>query len=100
MEGNSSMGSGAVLANLRLDDGEIIPGKNKLGAMIGKGVRIGVNASIMPGVKIGRDSFIGSGVVLDTDLEDGSFCFAKSGYSIKKNLKRAPVSRDAFRKNL
>lgn len=116
LEGNISMGSGAVLANLRLDDGEIssivngkktLTGRKKLGAMIGRGVRIGVNASIMPGVKIGRDSFIGSGVVLDRDLPEDSFCMVKPGLTITKNLKVAPaspaggpVSRDAFKKKI
>ena len=100
LEGNISMGSGAVLANLRLDDGEVILGRNKLGAMIGKGVRIGVNASIMPGVKIGHDSFIGSGVVLDKDLPDTSFCVAKAGYTITKNKTIAPTSRESFKKKI
>ena len=109
LEGNISMGSGAVLANLRLDDGEIfsviqgkkIPtGRNKLGAMIGKGVRIGVNASIMPGIKIGAHSFIGAGLVLDRDLAEDSFCFVKSAYTITKNRKKTSASREAFKKNL
>lgn len=101
LEENISMGAGAVLANLRLDDGEIAgTGRNKLGAMIGKGVRIGVNASIMPGVKIGAHSFIGAGVVLDRDLPDNSFCIAKSGYAISKNIKRASASRESFKKKL
>lgn len=106
---NISMGSGAVLANVRLDDGEIssavltssIPtGLNKLGAVIDSHVRIGANASIMPGVKIGRHSFIGSGVVLDRDLPEQSFCVAKTGYTIKKNTRTANASRDEFKKKL
>lgn len=109
LEGNVSMGSGACLANLRLDDGEIssaiagkkIPtGRNKLGAMIGKGVRIGVNASIMPGVKIGKNSFIGSGVVLDRDIPENSFCVMKPGFVISKNIKIAPESRNSFKKKI
>ncbi|MCX6794245.1 MAG: sugar phosphate nucleotidyltransferase [Candidatus Gottesmanbacteria bacterium] len=109
LEKNISMGAGAKLANLRLDDGEISSvvsgnkistGRNKLGAMIGKGVRIGVNASIMPGVKIGAHSFIGAGVVLDRDLPDYSYCLSKPGYTIKKNLKTAPASREAFKKKI
>jgi len=94
LEGNISLGSGACLANLRLDDGEIKgTGRNKLGAMIGKGVRIGVNASIMPGVKIGKNSFIGSGVILDKDLPEDSFCVAKPGYVTVKNNKIAPARK-------
>lgn len=101
LEENVSIGSGAVLANLRLDDGEISStGRNKLGAMIGCGVRIGVNASIMPGVKIGKNSFIGSGVVVDRDVPEDSFCAAKPGYTIKKNNKHAPLSREGFKKKI
>lgn len=81
MEGDISMGSGSVCANLRLDRGEIasIVGKNrintkrtKLGAMLGKNVRIGVNTSIMPGIKIGKDSIIGAGLVIYDDIPNGS----------------------------
>jgi bifunctional UDP-N-acetylglucosamine pyrophosphorylase/glucosamine-1-phosphate N-acetyltransferase len=107
---NVSMGSGTVCANLRLDDGEITSsvkgekvktGKNKLGAIIGDNVRIGVNTSIMPGVKIGHDSFIGAGIVVDVDLESGKFMFLKSGKCITvDNTKRATASRDEFRKVL
>lgn len=110
-EGNISMGSGAKTANLRLDEGEIysvVKGKKtgtsrvKLGAMIGKDVRIGVNASIMPGVKIGSHSFVGSGVILDNDLPDGSFCTAKAtSYEVKKNLRTVDMqSREQFKKAL
>lgn len=109
LEGNISMGAGANLANLRLDDGEISSvvngikiqtNRNKLGSMIGKGVRIGVNASIMPGVKIGSNSFIGSGAVIDRDIPDNSFCAAARGLTITKNIKSAPVSREAFKKKI
>ncbi len=101
LEENISMGSGAVLANLRLDDGEIKDsGRTKLGAMIGRGVRIGVNASIMPGVKIGKNSFIGSGVVVDRDIPDDSFCMAKPGYILTKNKKIAAASRESFKRKI
>ena len=109
LEGNISMGSGAVLANLRLDDGEISSvvkkeklgtGRNKLGAIIGANTRIGVNASIMPGIKIGAHSFIGSGVVVDRDIPEQSFCVAKPGYTLKKNTRTASASRDEFKRKL
>ena len=81
LEGDVSMGSGTVLANLRLDRGEIVSvvGENrvntkrtKLGAIIGKNVRIGVNTSIMPGVKIGSNSMVGAGLVVSRDIPDAS----------------------------
>ncbi len=107
---NVSMGSGTVLANLRLDDG-IIPstvkeekidtGRNKLGAMIGDNVRIGVNVSTMPGIKIGRDSFIAAGIVVTQDIPQGSFVRPLSvGFVIKPNTKTASTSREGFRKGL
>jgi bifunctional UDP-N-acetylglucosamine pyrophosphorylase/glucosamine-1-phosphate N-acetyltransferase len=101
LENNVSMGGGAKLANLRLDDGEISgTGRNKLGAMIGQGVRIGINASIMPGVKIGKNSFVGSGVILDRDLPEDSFCVAKSAYTVTKNRAQASTSREEFKKKI
>ena len=87
LEGNVSMGGGASCANLRLDDGPIYSTvknealhttKHKLGALVGKHTRIGVHTSIMPGIKIGKGSFVGSGVVLDKDLPEDSFCIVKS----------------------
>lgn len=92
LEGNISMGSGSVLANLRLDEGEIgESGRTKIGAMIGCDVRIGVNASVMPGVKIGTNSMIGAGVVLEKDLENSSFALGKTELLIKKNTKKIKV---------
>ncbi len=109
LEGNVSMGSGSVLANLRLDEGKIFSSvrdikmpthRTKLGAMIGKDVRIGVNTSIMPGIKVGSNSCIGAGIVLDTDLPENSFCTAKVSYEIKKNTKKIGSDRGTFKAKL
>lgn len=108
LEGNISMGSGSVLANLRLDEGEIssvVHGtrvntrRTKLGAMIAKHVRIGVNVSVMPGVKIGTNSMIGAATLLAHDVPDQSFCTAKSGVVMHPNKKsiKPPSSRNEFR---
>lgn len=92
LEGNISMGSGTVLANLRLDEGEIgESGRTKLGAMIGCDVRIGVNASVMPGIKIGSNSMVGAGVMLEKDLESNSFAIGKTELLIKKNTREIRV---------
>ncbi len=110
LEKNISMGSGAVLANLRLDDGEIVSsikleristGRNKAGAMIGRDVRIGVNASIMPGIKIGSGSFIGSGAVIDKDVPEGTYCMLKSPFVVVRNNRSvASNTREEFKKHL
>jgi NDP-sugar pyrophosphorylase family protein len=105
-----SMGSGTVLANLRLDESPISSKVNseqintrrtKLGAMIGTGVRIGVNVSIMPGVKIGKGSFVGAGVTLGEDLNDGMYVRVTPTVMISENSKKPiSTSRDEFKKNL
>lgn len=106
LEGNVSMGSGSVLANLRLDEKEISSmvgkeklntGKTKLGAMIAKDVRIGVNASVMPGVKIGQNTCIGAGILVDKDVPSESFCIATSSYTIKKNTAKIAKNRDQYK---
>jgi len=106
---NVSVGSGTVLANLRLDESAITSkvkeeviqtGRTKLGAMVGDNVRIGVNASIMPGVKIGEGSFVGAGVVLGEDLNDGMYCRLSPTVVISQNSKKASSSREQFRNKL
>jgi len=109
LESNISLGSGAVLANLRLDEGEIssvVNGqkintqRNKLGAIIAKNVRVGVNASIMPAVKVGSNSFIGAGVVQARDLAENSFCSAKINCEVLRNKVNTSRDREEFRRKI
>ncbi|MBU2524453.1 NTP transferase domain-containing protein [Patescibacteria group bacterium] len=103
---NVSFGSGAVTANLRLDEGDILiniddqkisTGSNKFGAIIGDDVRIGINTSIMPGIKIGTNSVIGSGIVISGDVPDNKFVNGKWDLEIKENKLKL---KDINRKNL
>ena len=65
---NTNIGSGAKLANLRLDkeeikiklDGEnfINTGLQKLGAIVGDGCQIGVNAVLNPATFLGKNSIV------------------------------------------
>ena len=82
-----SFGSGAVTANFRLDSKEIstkkdgqkiATGRKKLGSIIGKGARVGVNASLMPGISVGSGSFVGSGIVLNKNLESNKYASLKN----------------------
>lgn len=109
LEENISLGSGTVLANLRLDEGEISSvvkkekrrtGRKKLGAIIGRNVRAGVNTSFMPGVKVGADSLVGAGIVLDKDLPEKSFCVAQKGYTVSPNKSGVHVRLDEFRRHV
>lgn len=108
LESDISMGSGTVLANLRLDekdissvvkDTKVSAQRNKCGAMIGSHVRIGVNVSIMPGVKIGANSSIGAGITIVEDIDEQSFAIGKQpSVVVKKNTRSVDISgREQFR---
>jgi len=94
VDDNCSLGAGTVLANFRIDEGNIqikVGGSlvdtdyDKLGAIIGQGCRIGVNASLMPGVRVGPDSFVGPQVCLRRDLGANKMALLESQYQVKDN---------------
>ena len=76
----SSLGAGTITANLRFDDSGVpseVRGhrtdsqRRKLGAILGDGVRTGINVSIFPGVKIGAGAWIWPGVAVSRDVVAG-----------------------------
>lgn len=90
-----SFGAGAVTGNLRLDDKNVSvmvsgqkvdTGEQKLGSIIGDGVRVGINTSIMPGVKIGGGAFVGAGIVVAQDVEENTF--VRGDWQLKISEKR------------
>lgn len=98
---NVSFGAGSVTGNLRFDEKEILVnvkkekvncGKNKLGAIIGKNVRFGINTSLMPGIKIGEDSLIGAGLIIHQDIPKMSF--------VKENQVNFIIQENKFLNNL
>lgn len=110
LEQDVSLGSGTVLANLRLDESAIVTPvrdikvnshRNKLGTLIGRHARLGVNSSIMPGVKIGENTQIGAGVVVNRDVPSDSFVFSQPAYTVRRNVNPvSPGNRDLFKKKL
>jgi len=97
VDDNCSLGAGTVLANFRLDEGSIQikvggslvdTGYDKLGAIVGRGCRIGVNASLMPGVRVGPDSFVGPQVCLRQDLRANKIALLESRYQVEDNKTR------------
>jgi len=97
VDDNCSLGAGTVLANFRLDEGNIQikvgdspvdTGYDKLGAIMGRGCRIGVNASLMPGVRVGPDSFVGPQLCLRQDLGANRMALLESRYQVKDNETR------------
>ncbi len=107
---NVSFGSNALTANLRLDESVInvnikgtktLTGLNKLGAIIGDNVRIGVGALLMPGIKIGANSIVGPGVVLTNDIDDNTSVFLKQSLNFRKNkFDISNLNRDSLKKTL
>jgi NDP-sugar pyrophosphorylase family protein len=94
IEHDCSFGAGAVTANFRLDEttvqvrvggDKIDTGTDKLGAFVGKGCRIGINASLMPGIRIGANSFVGAHVYLIEDIEANKKVLAEAHYRIMAN---------------
>ncbi len=78
MGNNVSFGAGAVCANLRLDEKEIVSsgqatGRNKLGPILGDNIRVGVQTSLMPGVRVGSNTMITSALLITEDIEAGKF---------------------------
>ena len=77
-----TIGAQGVTANLRFDgenvssivnEEKIDTNSAKLGAIIGKETKIGVNTTIIPGVKIGKNCLISPGEIVRYDLEDNTF---------------------------
>ncbi|MDO9027522.1 MAG: nucleotidyl transferase, partial [Candidatus Roizmanbacteria bacterium] len=46
---------------------------NKLGTVVGKLSKVGINATILPGVKIGKGTWIGPGEVVRYDVDDKTY---------------------------
>ena len=44
-----------------------------VGAVVGEGSKIGVNATLLPGVKIGKNTFVGPGEIIYEDIKDNIF---------------------------
>lgn len=103
---NVGVGAGAVFANLRLDEtniyslvkGEKVDSRRtKLGAMVGEGARIGIEAQLMPGVKVGKSGAVGPGVILQHDLPDRKRILVKQTHVIMENTTTPPPDRNRFR---
>ena len=94
IDNDCSFGAGAVLANFRLDErnifmevegSQIDTGYDKLGTIIGRGCRIGVNACLMPGVRVGSNSLVGPLVCLSQDLGPNKAALPESQCKVLNN---------------
>lgn len=83
---NCNLSAGTILANLRFDEknvrsvinGEKIDTRRKkFGAVFGRGVKTGVNVSIMPGVLVGSHSIIGPHSFVRENIKDNKIFYTK-----------------------
>jgi UDP-N-acetylglucosamine diphosphorylase/glucosamine-1-phosphate N-acetyltransferase len=83
---NVNFGAGTIISNVRLDKGEISmnikenlvnTGLNKLGAVIGDNVQLGIQSMIMVGKKIGTNSRIGPGTLVNKDIPANTTYYVK-----------------------
>jgi NDP-sugar pyrophosphorylase family protein len=97
VDDDCSLGAGTVLANFKLDEGNIKikigdslvdTGYDKLGAIVGRGCRIGINASLMPGVRVGPGSLVGPQVCLNKNLGANKRVLPRSRYYVVDNKTR------------
>ena len=92
---NCNLGAGTITANYRLDAGTVEmmvkdrvvdSGRTKLGAVLGDGVKAGINTLFMPGVKVGNNSWIGPNVIVYRDLP------ANTIVTLKQNLEERKLN--------
>lgn len=72
-----NLGAGTKIANLRLDEKDITiagnnTGRRKFGAVLGDGVKTGINVSINVGTVVGNGSFLGPGAVVSGVINPSS----------------------------
>jgi UDP-N-acetylglucosamine diphosphorylase / glucose-1-phosphate thymidylyltransferase / UDP-N-acetylgalactosamine diphosphorylase / glucosamine-1-phosphate N-acetyltransferase / galactosamine-1-phosphate N-acetyltransferase len=86
-----NLGAGTIMGNYRLDAGNIKmmvkdklvdTGRRKLGAILGDGVKTGINSTFMPGVKVGADSWVGPNFMVERDLPANAVAFLKQNCEI------------------
>jgi UDP-N-acetylglucosamine diphosphorylase/glucosamine-1-phosphate N-acetyltransferase len=74
---NCNLAAGTLIGNYRFDattvkmlvkDTVLDSGRTKLGAILGDGVKTGLNALFMPGTKVGSECWVGPGVIVNRDL--------------------------------
>jgi len=92
---NCNLGAGTITANYRLDAGTVEmmvkdrvvdSGRTKLGAVLGDGVKAGINTLFMPGIKVGNNSWIGPNVIVYRDLP------ANTIVTLKQNLEERKLN--------
>lgn len=90
---NCNLGGGTIVANLRLDGknvksqvkGKMVDtGRRKLGVVLGKEVKVGINSSLMPGVLAGQGAIIGPHSFVKENIGDREIVYSKFQKVVQK----------------
>jgi bifunctional UDP-N-acetylglucosamine pyrophosphorylase/glucosamine-1-phosphate N-acetyltransferase len=82
LDNDVMFGAQAVTGNLKFDGGKVLSAVNgeridtnlnKMGAIVGKLSKIGVNTAVLPGVKIGKKTWVGPREIVRYDLEEKTY---------------------------
>jgi UDP-N-acetylglucosamine diphosphorylase / glucose-1-phosphate thymidylyltransferase / UDP-N-acetylgalactosamine diphosphorylase / glucosamine-1-phosphate N-acetyltransferase / galactosamine-1-phosphate N-acetyltransferase len=85
------LGAGAILSNLRLDQGEVpvvveggrvMSGLKKLGAMLGEKAEIGCNAVLQPGTVMGKRALVIPAIAYGGTLAAGQIAKGRASVSV------------------
>lgn len=104
---NCNIAAGTNIANLRFDNKnvkfniknkKVDTGRRKLGAIVGDGVKTGINSSLSPGVTVGTRSTIGSGVLLYDDLDSDMRVLLKQTHIIQNKKETGQISLEEVEK--
>ena len=84
-EENVNFSAACITANLRIDGGNVSSvvkgeridsGRDKLGAILGTNVFVGIQSGTMPGIKIGAGAEVGAFTNITSDLDENKRRFA------------------------
>ena len=82
LDNDVMFGAQAVTGNLRfngekisslVNEEKVDTNMNKLGAIVGRFSKVGINATILPGIKIGKNTWISPGEVVRYDVDDKTY---------------------------
>ena len=76
----TNIGAGTITCNY--------DGKNKNKTIIGDGVFVGTNSSLVAPLNVGKKSYIAAGSVITQDVPNNSLAFGRARQSTKKNWKK------------